>query len=330
MKKTVSHYRLWMLRLSFPFPLGNWLLGAIIFTVVWSVLSLLNGDISFYLKLFFVAMCAYIVPVFIHVIERSGAALNEISPLLDFDKKELNQWHEKLTTRSSKWTAVVTVISIVLWFAHFSFQEIYYGGSPWGFFDEGISPSMVGALFVWVTMTFAISALTSNAVLLAQISSRIKLDLLRNSGQVALARVAVISTFSIIGAQVLNVLLIIDTGSNWVVFAPGLVITVLPMLALFLIPIWPMHRRLKIAKQKEQQLIDQQLLLLRPTPEVDFDNHKHMEQLTRVLNYRREIRQASEWPFDIPVLIRLSLYLILPPLTWVGAALIENVVNAFI
>jgi hypothetical protein len=38
--------------------------------------------------------------------------------------------------------------------------------------------------------------------------------------------------------------------------------------------------------------------------------------------------QVPEWPFDIGLLARLLLYLILPPLTWVGAALIENLVDS--
>ncbi|MEZ5504311.1 MAG: hypothetical protein R3E50_17250 [Halioglobus sp.] len=36
---------------------------------------------------------------------------------------------------------------------------------------------------------------------------------------------------------------------------------------------------------------------------------------------------VSEWPFDFPALLRLGLYLILPPLAWVGAALIQNLVD---
>jgi hypothetical protein len=39
------------------------------------------------------------------------------------------------------------------------------------------------------------------------------------------------------------------------------------------------------------------------------------------------MQQASKWPFDMPTLTRLGLYLILPPLTWVAAALIENLVE---
>ena len=38
----------------------------------------------------------------------------------------------------------------------------------------------------------------------------------------------------------------------------------------------------------------------------------------------------SEWPFDVGVMTRLAFYLVIPPLTWVGAALIENAVDALL
>jgi len=36
---------------------------------------------------------------------------------------------------------------------------------------------------------------------------------------------------------------------------------------------------------------------------------------------------VSEWPFDVGVITRLGLYLIIPPLTWIGAVLIERLVD---
>ena len=42
------------------------------------------------------------------------------------------------------------------------------------------------------------------------------------------------------------------------------------------------------------------------------------------------VQRTSDWPFDIGSLGRLAFYLIIPPLTWIGAALIENVVNALL
>jgi hypothetical protein len=52
-----------------------------------------------------------------------------------------------------------------------------------------------------------------------------------------------------------------------------------------------------------------------------------LETLVPLLTYRREISQLSTWPFDLGNITTLAFYLVIPPLTWTGAALIENLVN---
>ena len=52
-----------------------------------------------------------------------------------------------------------------------------------------------------------------------------------------------------------------------------------------------------------------------------------LEQIVPLLNYQREITGITTWPFDVSALVRLGLYLVIPPLTWVGAALIERIVD---
>jgi hypothetical protein len=53
-----------------------------------------------------------------------------------------------------------------------------------------------------------------------------------------------------------------------------------------------------------------------------------LAELAPLLSYKREIAGVSTWPFDIGNVTRFSLYLVIPPLTWVAAALIENLVDS--
>lgn len=98
----------------------------------------------------------------------------------------------------------------------------------------------------------------------------------------------------------------------------------------FLLPVWPLHKRLQHAKREELGIINRQLGHVRPQSSTAIDNAEQLDEVNRLLLYRREIQQVSEWPFDMPALTRLGLYLILPPLTWVAAALIENLVDSFL
>jgi hypothetical protein len=65
----------------------------------------------------------------------------------------------------------------------------------------------------------------------------------------------------------------------------------------------------------------------RPQRQLLLNDAGELDAVNRLLLYRREVQQVSEWPFDMLALTRLGLYLILPPLTWVAAALIENMVD---
>jgi hypothetical protein len=336
MPEITPTYRIWMLRLILPFKFGKPITGLLIFLVLWAVLGFVSEnvnstiEVSIYLKLFLIATCSYIVPVFAHIIDRTLVAFDEVAPMLDATSEEISMWRRQFTHQSARWTFVVTASALVLWLCHICLLEWSYGRNILDIFASNQYATSLGAALVWVTLMTANSSLILNARLLATLGQRLKLDLLRGSSHVTLAKVAVMSTLSIIGAQALFVLLVIDSDSNWVAFTPGFAITTVPMLALFFIPVWPMHQRLRSTKREELDAIDRQLAALRPEPNIDFSATDKLDQLNPLLLYRREIRQVSEWPFDVSALARLVLYLILPPLTWVGAALIENMVDAMV
>ncbi|MEH6559251.1 MAG: hypothetical protein V7459_15305 [Oceanicoccus sp.] len=323
-------YPIWVYKLVFPFRCGGLVAGVLIFVLVWTVLGLVDGDISVLLKLFFVSMCAYTVPVFAAIIAKTVEAYDEVVPLLaDCDEQDKIARHQ-FTHRSGKWFLGVTLLAVLFCVIHLIALEWSYGRNVMSVFSNNQNASAIGASLVWLLLMTTNYALVENALLLAKLGRRIKIDLLTNSHHVAIARVAIVSTLSIIGAQSLFVLLMIDADANWISFFPGTVITSGPMFVLFLIPVLPLYRRMRDAKSTELVAIDAQIRLLRPNADSALTDLTSIGNLNQLLLYRREIRQVSEWPFDVPALIRLAFYLVLPPLTWVAAALIENVVDTVI
>ena len=154
-----------------------------------------------------------------------------------------------------------------------------------------------------------------------------RIDLLHSPALLAVAQVAIMSTVSVIGAQVLFVFLIFDSGVGWLDILPGFLTTMLPVLILFLLPVWPLHKRLQQAKRAEIGLINHQLERVRLQTGMLLNDVEKLDAVNRLLLYRREVQQVSDWPFDMAALTRLGLYLILPPLTWVAAALIQKLVD---
>ena len=86
------------------------------------------------------------------------------------------------------------------------------------------------------------------------------------------------------------------------------------------------HRCIKAAKTEEFEKLDLRLLNL----SVEKGYHEDLQQTNMLLDYRNHVQQVREWPFSIGGLGILTLYLVIPPLTWVGAALIENLVDTIL
>ena len=97
----------------------------------------------------------------------------------------------------------------------------------------------------WLVMTAVITALITNAVIWSRVGDTLEIDLLRPAAACIIGRVAVLSTLSIIGAQVLFIFLILEHGWDWYSVFPGLAAGFLPTLALFFIPVWPLHKRMQ-------------------------------------------------------------------------------------
>ena len=170
-------------------------------------------------------------------------------------------------------------------------------------------------------MTNAIVSLVDNALLFRNLAGEVAIDVLDTSKLTPFGSVAVSMTLALIGAQAAFPLLIVGTDTQWVSYAPGLMATGVPMVFLFLLPVIPIHQRIRAAKREMLAELAGEISTRATTPP-DYD------ALVPVLVYRREVLESSEWPFDTSVMGRLALYLIIPPFTWIGAALIEIVVDS--
>jgi hypothetical protein len=89
-------------------------------------------------------------------------------------------------------------------------------------------------------------------------------------------------------------------------------------------PLLPIHRAISGAKRTELARLDATVATLNLSPPPD---DAALSRLMPILAYRSEIESASDWPFDTGVTGRLAFYLIIPPFTWAGAAVIQHFVD---
>lgn len=331
------------LRLIFPIrtpalPAGRWLLGLGIFAVLGSAFWLsgvfseearvASPRSSYGAALFFSAIIGYIVPMFGFISERTMAAIDLLAAELSTEPGQVQRWREGVYRKPLAWLGSVLVIGLASGTAH----NLLLHGSAGALLADGLNTppevaTTLGTWLTWLVMTTVIAALLDNALMLRRAARVCRVNLLHTRRLRPFATVAVISTLAIIGAQAAFPLMAIENDLEAAAYVPGLLATGIPMLILAALPIWPIHRRMARARDLAIADVDRHIAAL-PAP--DLQRPDTIAALNPLLTYRRELREVSVWPFDAGVLTRLALYLIIPPLTWVGAALIENVVNAFL
>lgn len=178
-------------------------------------------------------------------------------------------------------------------------------------------------------MTAVISMLIRQAQIFADLGGNsVRIELLNTRKLLPIARVSISSSLAIIGALALFPLIGAETGVDLMEILPGAIATLISLICIFFIPVWPTHRRIAAVKKAQLAVLDNRI-------EHHFNNDQQIESgshvdaaLASLLVYRREIREVTTWPFDLGNVAKLSFYLIIPPLTWVAAALIERLVDA--
>jgi hypothetical protein len=98
--------------------------------------------------------------------------------------------------------------------------------------------------------------------------------------------------------------------------------------ALLLLPLWGAHRRIRLEKQRElaavRRSIDDERARNLPGPA------NVSRKLLDLLEYKERVVSVSDWPLDVPVVLRFCLYLTIPVLGWVGGAAMERLLDAFV
>jgi hypothetical protein len=277
---------------------------------------------------FFSVIIAYIVPIFAWISERTVAALDDLRGWLGADDTQFEHWRERVYRKPLAWLAVVLGIGLTSGITHnlLLYESVARLRSLAGESSPAVGVA-AGTMLVWLVMTLVFAALIDNATLLGRLARRCRIDLLQTHALRPFARVAVLSTLAIIGAAAVFPIMFLDDDLDAAAYVPGLLGTGISMLLLAGLPIWPLHRRIADAKAACLHDLNARMAALPPP---DVDHPQTLSDLAPLLAYRREIFQVSEWPFDVGAVARLGFYLIIPPLTWVGAALIENVVEAFL
>ena len=325
-------HRLWLLGLVPGGAWGRWVSGLTIFASLAALFFGLGGlaggpgagRVGAGVALFFCVILGYIVPIHHLIIERFATALARLTSELDVSPERLARWRRRIDHKPAAWLFTTLGLGTIAGCAH----NLLLIDATRLVAALSYLPSLltiIATMLIWIVMTSVIASLLDCALLFRSAAHRVRIRLLDTRPLTPFGSVAVSSTLAMIGAQAAFPVMLFASEVDYLSYVPGLVATGIPMLFFFLLPVWPLHRRIAAAKRDALDDVARQIALL-PTP----TNAEQFQQIGAVLTYRREIASASEWPFDNSIMGRLSLYLVIPPLTWVGAALIEMLLDAIL
>ena len=183
----------------------------------------------------------------------------------------------------------------------------------------------IGQLMVWMCVGFLLSLRLYVGTLFYQLGKTIKISIFEQSSLEPFARVGMLDVAIVVGGLAIVVVQSIDAQFRVENYATALLVAVPAGTALLVRPMWSLHRRL--AKRKKKLLEE---VCLQVEMASEQSSAADMAVLESLLQRRDRIKAIHTWPLDVAIWRRLFFYVLIPPLAWSGAALVEVVIDKFL
>ena len=160
-----------------------------------------------------------------------------------------------------------------------------------------------------------------SALVFRQLGARLPIDLYRLTNLRPFAAVAMLDLLIIMGALALAPIQALDAEFRWINYRAGVLVAIPAAAFLFLTPMWGVHGA--IVRAKHLRLSELQSAL-------DQCERSDYLRLDALLGHQERVRSLHSWPVDLRLITRVGFYLVIPPLAWIGAALVENLVDTLL
>jgi hypothetical protein len=182
--------------------------------------------------------------------------------------------------------------------------------------------SMVaGNCMVWTTAGILLAWRFYTSAGFRRLGRDARLDLYDQPSLRPFVQVAMFDVLVVMGAVAMMPLQSLDAEFRWSNYEAGLIVAVASAIIFFFVPLWGVHRSLR--EQRQLRVAELQLA-------INDCDRRDIVRLDALVAHRERVQAMSTWPFDLRLLSRTIFYLVIPPLAWIGAALMENVVDRFL
>lgn len=187
----------------------------------------------------------------------------------------------------------------------------------------------LATVLLWVLMFWTVPTMLRNARLFSSLGRVAEPDLLLPSRQAAFGAAALRPALFLIGLLCAYPLLLIfgenvPSGATTI----GMGVSLLSLLLVITLPLLGIRRQ--ITRKRVQLLadLDRRLDGIGGEQSLAGLSAQTLTEIDTLLDLRQRIVSAPGWPLDLAGVRRIVLYIILPPLTWTAAALVERLVDS--
>lgn len=319
-----KYYKPLVLQMGVPEWMTPLLLFVIILIVTGPLTWFLNGPIVTSVNL------AYMVAFSTYIVRSHQTSLRNLKPVLMLDEVDYEYWKYRLThfrqSRMMSATGLAIPAMLLVNWSHPEIQDLLKGDIPgfdffWGLFL---------AILSWMVILQVIYIVISNTLMFATLAKdHTRIDIFYIRDQLPYTKVGVANILLFAGAYTMIPIAYVDSGSLVLPALLSLAVTLPMALTLFLLPLTAIRSRIHKEKADESQRITDAINGNR-TALLDSYISDEAQTIPRsnMIVYRDLVERANEWPITDNNMHRIGLYIIIPLLAWVGAALVERLVDS--
>ena len=182
-------------------------------------------------------------------------------------------------------------------------------------------PLIIGNVLLWIVVGGLTVSRMQDVLAMRRLGRNLNVDLYNLKALRPIGRSAVVDVLVVMGALAFMPLQSLDAEFNWGNYQAGLFFGLIGSVLIFYLPLSGVHVQINEAKAARLLALQEQ---------IDAQDRADAVTLEALVAHRDRVAHLSSWPVDLSILSRVGFYLIIPPLAWVGAALVETLVQGYI
>ena len=276
-------------------------------------------------------VCVFFLPI---VSRKAAHAILESSRLSESSIRQAEIHASRIGRVPPEAIRFAAVAGFVIALSYLALEGLLYLEDRDIFFNLQRSPIVIECIYFWFAVILLITTLVRITILLTRFATRdLRIELFQIEELVPLSN----SVLWNVGALSIGLALapIFWLGRTIPSLDIPLILAILLVtLYLFLYPIFQVRkivlRKKKLALERIREAFksatrsdDQQKRRL-------TDSAKRLEEINNLVGVRKEIDSTKEWPISIPVGMRVAFLVLVPPLSWIAASLVDWLVNQMV